>query len=71
MPTTLGMDGARGPGRVQGRITQRQLPEAERSIPGIARYYEQLDRKPATFLQLLWQFEGDRRTSRPRKRRSR
>jgi hypothetical protein len=43
---------------VQGRITERQLPEAELSMPGITRFYETLDRKPVTFLDLLWAFEG-------------
>lgn len=57
---------------MQGRITQRHLPEADRSIPGIRQFHDQLDRKPATFLDLLWQFEGTRtnRTA-PRKRRAR
>jgi hypothetical protein len=47
---------------VQGRITERQLPEAERSMPGITRFYAELDEKPATFLDLLWAFEGARTT---------
>jgi len=55
-------------GAVRGRITQRHLPEADRSIPGIARYYAQLEQKPATFLDLLWQFEGARKPARARKR---
>jgi len=45
---------------VQGRITERQLPLAERSFPGISRFYAQLDDKPATFLQLVWAFEANR-----------
>jgi hypothetical protein len=57
---------------VQGRITERQLPDAERSMPGITRFYAGLDEKPATFLDLLWQFEGSRQgRCRSRKRRSR
>jgi hypothetical protein len=57
---------------VQGRITERQLPLAERSHPGISRFYAELETKPATFLQLLWAYEGARMTrARPRKRRSR
>jgi hypothetical protein len=57
---------------VRGRITEQHLSEADRCTPGIARYYEQLDRKPATFLQLLWAFEGDRpRCASARKRRRR
>jgi hypothetical protein len=43
---------------VQGRITERQLPHAERCFPGIQRFYDDLAEKPATFLQLLWAFEG-------------
>ena len=46
--------------RVQGRITERQLPLAERSFPGISRFYAQLDDKPATFLQLVWAYEAKR-----------
>jgi hypothetical protein len=45
---------------VQGRITERQLPLAERSFPGISRFYEELDDKPVTFLQLVWAFEANR-----------
>jgi hypothetical protein len=58
--------------QVQGRITERQLPMAERSMPGISRFYASLDAKPATFLELLWAFEGHRaRRMAPRKRRAR
>jgi hypothetical protein len=49
-----------GAATVQGRITERELPLAERSFPGISRFYAQLDRKPATFLQLVWAYEADR-----------
>jgi hypothetical protein len=45
---------------------------AERSFPGISRFYAQLNDKPATFLQLVWAFEADRATpavSRKRQRR--
>jgi len=38
---------------VQGRITEHHLPEAELSMPGITRFYDGLDQKPATFLDLL------------------
>jgi len=27
-------------------------------MPGITRFYDGLDQKPATFLDLLWAFEG-------------
>jgi len=56
--------------RVQGRITERQLPLAERSFPGISRFYAEMEHKPATFLQLVWAFEGRMRPRAvPRKRR--
>jgi hypothetical protein len=57
---------------VQGRITERQLPQAEESSPGITRFYEGLDEKPATFLDLLWAFESRRtRCKSARKRQTR
>jgi hypothetical protein len=57
---------------VQGRITETQLPAAEQSMPGITRFYNGLAVKPATFLDLLWQFEGRRtRCKSSRKRRAR
>jgi hypothetical protein len=41
-------------------------------MPGISRFYASLDAKPATFLELLWAFEGHRaKRSVPRKRRAR
>lgn len=43
---------------MQGRITETHLPMAEESFPGITRFYASLDEKPATFLQLVWAFEG-------------
>jgi len=55
---------------VQGRITEQHLPDAERSMPCITRFYASLDEKPATFLDLLWAFES-RRTSRCRARKRR
>jgi len=45
-------------GAVQGRITERHLPMAEKSFPGIGRFYRALPDKPATFLQLVWMFEA-------------
>lgn len=57
---------------MQGRITERHLPLAEESSPGITRFYEALDEKPATFLDLLWAFEGQHRPCKgARKRRRR
>jgi hypothetical protein len=65
----IGTGRARWRARVQGRITERQLPLAERSFPGISRFYAELEDKPATFLQLLWAFEGRQMArSAPRKR---
>jgi hypothetical protein len=31
---------------------------AEKSFPGIGRFYRALSSKPATFLQLVWMFEA-------------
>jgi hypothetical protein len=57
---------------VQGRITEHQLPMAELSMPGITRFYDSLAHKPATFLELLWAFEGRHvRCKSARKRRAR
>jgi len=58
-------------GTVQGRITERHLPQAERCFPGISRFYKSLDAKPLTFLALVWAFE-ERQLARPtRRKRSR
>jgi len=41
-------------------------------MPGITRFYASLDEKPATFLDLLWAFEGNQASRcRARKRRRR
>lgn len=40
-----------------GRITETHLAEAEKTFPGIGRLYNRLSVKPATFLQLVWQYE--------------
>jgi hypothetical protein len=45
---------------MQGRITSRHLPLAEKSCPGIGALYRELEDKPATFLQLLWIYEARR-----------
>lgn len=42
---------------VQGRITEVDLPAAEKTFPGITVVYEQLPEKPKTFLQLVWLYE--------------
>jgi hypothetical protein len=56
----VGTDRAQGCRAVQGRITERHLPLAEQSFPGIGRFYRGLSNKPATFLQLVWMFEASR-----------
>jgi hypothetical protein len=68
----FGTNRAERPRAVQGRITESHLPQAEQSSPGITRFYEDLDEKPATFLDLLWAFEARIRRCKPtRKRRGR
>lgn len=49
-------------GPVQGRIVERHLPTAEKSFPGITEMYDALSDKPATFLQLVWLYEGRRQS---------
>jgi hypothetical protein len=44
---------------VVGRITEEHLSEAEKTFPGIGLMYEDLDVKPATFLQLVWLYETE------------
>lgn len=44
--------------RVVGRITEEHLNEAEKTFPGIEAMYWALERKPATFLQLVWLYEA-------------
>ncbi len=63
----FGMGRAQAGREVQGRITESQLPLAEESFPGISRFYAELPLKPATFLQLVWAFEG-RRMAQPVRR---
>ena len=46
---------------VQGRITETQLPLAEKSFPGISEMYNSMQKKPATFLQLLWMYQSAQR----------
>lgn len=42
---------------MQGLITERHFVVAERCFPGIRRLYRELLRKPATFLELVWEYE--------------
>jgi hypothetical protein len=65
------MDRAVVRARVQGRITEHQLPLAERSFPGISQYYASLENKPVTFLQLVWAFEGTKVVQAPPRKRRR
>jgi hypothetical protein len=55
---------------VRGRITERQLPLAEKSFPGIGRMYRGLEDKSLTFLQLVWMYEEarEKRQAPPRRR---
>lgn len=46
---------------VQGRITETQLPLAEKSFPGISEMYNNMQTKPLTFLQLLWMYQSAQR----------
>ena len=45
---------------MRGRITERQLPLAEKSFPGIIEMYQGLQDKSLTFLQLVWIYEEAR-----------
>ncbi len=45
---------------MRGRITERDLPLAEKSFPGIAEMYQSLQDKSLTFLQLVWIYEEAR-----------
>ena len=42
---------------MSGFITERDLEQADQEFPGILRFFQQLPRKPRTFLDLLAQFE--------------
>jgi len=42
--------------RMRGCITERDFDEAESCFPGIAKFYRELQRKPVTFLDLVWAF---------------
>jgi hypothetical protein len=47
---------------MRGFITERDFASAECEFPGICRLYQMLVKKPATFLELVWQWERqDRR----------
>jgi hypothetical protein len=42
---------------------------AEKCFPGISRLYATMPQKPATFLQLLWAYEGQVAAAKSRKAR--
>jgi hypothetical protein len=44
---------------MQGLITERHFESAERWFPGIRRFYLDLVHKPATFLELVWEYEKE------------
>lgn len=39
-----------------GFVTERDFDAAEAAFPGIERFFHELDRKPPTFLDLVWLF---------------
>ncbi len=41
---------------MRGYITEIDFDQAEKSFPGIARYYRDLQSKPETFLELIWRY---------------
>ena len=41
---------------MRGCITELDFEEADRCFPGIAKFYRDLARKPATFLELVWAY---------------
>jgi hypothetical protein len=41
---------------LHGLITENDLPEIEEAFPGIWSFYQELDEKPCTFLELMWRF---------------
>ena len=42
---------------MQGFITERDCELMELVFPGINRFYQDLQPKPRTFLELLWRFQ--------------
>jgi hypothetical protein len=48
------------PWTMQGLLTERNLPAAEETFPGIGTLYETLRKKPRTFLELVWIYEAKR-----------
>jgi len=42
---------------MQGLITECHFDSAEKWFPGIRRFYLTLLHKPATFLELVWEYE--------------
>jgi hypothetical protein len=42
---------------MQGLINETHFAKAERCFPGIRRFYMSLAVKPATFLELVWEYE--------------
>jgi hypothetical protein len=42
-----------------GLIDESHFAAAERCFPGIRRFYDRLRVKPATFLELVWQYQND------------
>lgn len=45
---------------LKGWVTERHFAEAEVEFPGIKKFFEELEEKPGTFLELVWKFEEER-----------
>jgi hypothetical protein len=41
---------------MSGMVTEKDFAVADRVFPGIVRFFESLERKPKTFLELVWLF---------------
>ena len=50
---------------MQGLITERHFASAEKWFPGIRRFYLTMACKPATFLELVWEYEKQGARFRP------
>ncbi len=42
---------------MKGLITERHFRVAEKWFPGIRAFYLRMEHKPATFLELVWEYE--------------
>ena len=44
---------------MQGMIKDKDLPLAEKEFPGLTPFFERLEPKPNTFLELIYQFQKE------------